>query len=192
MTQRCLTNNKQAILKLSKCSLSCCLCGHHAAFMVGQTLMHYMSVATGYTHWHILMFFLPFDFTARLCMLQSAVPFSMTCAFLPPQWVTVSLPLVYGCVIVCLCIVQWHTLLIGAHTQTHIQAETIIQTPRRTPAHTKHMLLLKVLPHIKVCLMLVIKYKFNGVTQRHKCNVNPSLTSYHTHTHTASAQHWQP
>lgn len=42
--------------------------------------------------------FLAFDFTARLCMLQSAVPFSMTCAFLPPQWVTVSLPLVYGCV----------------------------------------------------------------------------------------------
>lgn len=36
--------------------------------------------------------------TSELCMPQSAVPFSMTCAFPPPQWVTVSLPLVYRCV----------------------------------------------------------------------------------------------
>lgn len=49
--------------------------------------------------------FPPLNFTAQLCMLQSAVPFSMTCAFLAPQWVTVSLPLVCGCIIVCLCIV---------------------------------------------------------------------------------------
>lgn len=53
-----------------------------------------------------LMFFFLLISQLLLCMLQSAVPFSMTCAFLPPQWVTVSLPLVCGCVIVCLGIVQ--------------------------------------------------------------------------------------
>lgn len=65
-------------------------------------------------------------------MFQSAVPFSTTCAFLPPQWVTVSLCLLYGCVIVCFCIVQWHRLLIGAHTDAHSDrtqnASTIIHS----------------------------------------------------------------
>lgn len=105
VTQRCLTNNKQAILKLSVFSFTLSVWTSrcfHGRSNINALYVNCYGIHT-LTHSYV---FLPFDFTARLCMLQSAVPFSMTCAFLPPQWVTVSLPLVYGCVIVRLCIVQ--------------------------------------------------------------------------------------
>lgn len=128
---RRLTNNKQAILKLSKHSLSLSLCGHHAAFKVGQTLMWYMPIATGYTHWYILLFLwllisqLSWAYYSQLC------PLAWLVLFLPPQWVTVSLPLVYGCVIVCLGQVQWHRLHVGAITHS----ESRMQMQRHAHSH---------------------------------------------------------
>lgn len=71
------------IRKLSRC---------HTALSMCQTAL--LVICFG-IHPLTLFFLL---LTLVLCMPQSAVPFSMTCAFLPPQWVTVSVPLVYGCV----------------------------------------------------------------------------------------------